>query len=291
MLLTQNKLLFQSETVNNLTTRTITGVLFVICVIGSVILSHWAFAALFLLISMAGFLEFAKIMRISKIYLHRLTGLFLGLCLYCSIILWQFSIIRIDFLLVNLMIFPILLIVELFRKSATPFQNAAISLLGLIWIILPLALLNGFFNHTDGPMWLHSGALLGFFLILWIYDSGAYIFGSMFGRHPMLERISPKKSWEGFAGGCVAGLLTAYMVSASFIEFSVLQWLLIAGIIIVFGTFGDLVESMLKRSAGVKDSGNILPGHGGILDRFDAVFLAAPAIAVLIYLFRLTRLE
>ncbi|MFH1121398.1 MAG: phosphatidate cytidylyltransferase [Bacteroidota bacterium] len=271
---------------NNLTTRTITGIFFVIFVIGSVVLSKWVFAGLFLVISMAGYWEYTKIIRQSKINMHRFTGLLLGLISYSGYILWVFGVISAGFLILNLLIFPFLLITELFRKSASPFLNAAVSLLGLIWIILPLSLLNGFFNHSDGPGWLHSGALLGFFLILWIYDSGAYIFGSMFGRNPMFERISPKKSWEGFVGGSVAGLLAAYLVSASFIEFSVLQWLLMAIVIIVFGTFGDLVESMLKRSAGVKDSGNLLPGHGGILDRFDAVFLASPPVFLLIYFFR-----
>lgn len=257
-----------------------------ICIIGSVVFSHWAFAALFLLISWIGFLEYAKILRMSKVYLHRLSGLLLGTVLYSSVVLWEFGIVSSDLLLLNFMILPLILIIELYRKSATPFLNAASSLLGLVWVVFPLALLNGFFNHESGPGWSHSGALLGFFLILWMYDSGAYIFGSVFGRHHMIERISPKKSWEGFLGGSLTGLLTAFLISASFIEFTFLEWMMIAIIIIVFGTFGDLVESMLKRSTGVKDSGNILPGHGGILDRFDAVLLAAPPVYFLIYFLR-----
>ena len=106
------------------------------------------------------------------------------------------------------------------------------------------------------------------------------------GKHRMLPRISPKKSWEGFVGGALAGWLTAYLISASFQEFSVMQWLFIATIIIIFGTVGDLVESMLKRSTGVKDSGTLLPGHGGILDRFDAVFVAAPAVFLILQFLR-----
>lgn len=280
------KLLIRSEKVNNLSTRTITAVLFVICVIGSVFISHWAFAALFLIISVAGYLEYIKLMKINKIYIHKPAGLLLSVVLYSGIVLWLFGKLDAGMLLFSLLMLPLLLITELFRKSKTPFHNAAAGLLGLVWIVIPLSLLNGFFNLAEGPGWLHSGALLGFFLILWIYDSGAYIFGSLLGRHVMLERVSPKKSWEGFAGGTAAGMLTAYMVSASFIEFSVLQWLLIGIIIIIFGTFGDLAESLLKRSVGVKDSGSILPGHGGILDRFDAVFLAAPPVFILIYLSR-----
>jgi len=271
---------------NNFTTRTITGVLFVICIIGSVVLSHWVFAALFLLVSLAGFVEYAKIVRMGKIYPHRLSGLFFATILYASFVLWEFGAIGSNLLLLNFMILPMVLIVELYRKSATPFLNASASILGLMWVVLPLALLSGFINHADGPGWINSGALLGFFLILWMYDSGAYIFGSMFGRHRMIEHISPKKSWEGFLGGSLIGLLTAYLISASFVEFSLMQWMMIALLIIVFGTFGDLVESMLKRSTGVKDSGSILPGHGGILDRFDAVFLAAPPVYFLIYFLR-----
>lgn len=271
---------------NNFTIRTITGSVFVICVIGSVVLSQWAFAALFLLVSLAGFWEFTRIMRQAKIFPHRLAGSVAGITFYSSIVFFEFGIIDTKMLLLNLLWLPFLLIVELFRKSNTPFQNVAAELIGLAWIVLPLALLNGFFNHTDGPGWLHGGVLLGFFLILWIYDSGAYVIGSMFGRHGLIERISPKKSWEGFAGGSAAGLLTAYLISASFIEFSVLQWLVIAVVIIVFGTLGDLTESMLKRSLDVKDSGSLLPGHGGILDRFDAVFLAAPVVYIIINFIR-----
>lgn len=271
---------------NNFTTRTITGVLFVIGIIGSVILSKWAFASLFMVVAIGGFLEYSKIIRLSKAYPHKLSGILLSLLLYITIVLWEFSIVGPEYLLLNLLILPVLTIVELFRKSTAPFLNVASAFLGLLWIVLPLALLNGFFNPEAEGVWLQSGALLGFFLILWIYDSGAYIFGSLLGKHRMIERISPKKSWEGFVGGSLAGLLTAYMISASFTEFSLGKWLLIAVLIIVFGTFGDLVESMLKRSTGVKDSGSLLPGHGGILDRFDAVFLAAPPVYVLLYLLR-----
>lgn len=102
----------------------------------------------------------------------------------------------------------------------------------------------------------------------------------------MLERISPKKSWEGFAGGALAGLLIAYSISASFTEFTMMEWMLICVAIIAFGTIGDLTESMFKRNAGIKDSGKILPGHGGILDRFDAVLIAVPVVYILIRLLR-----
>lgn len=271
---------------NNFTKRTITGVLFVICVIGSGVISQWVFTGLFLLVAIGGMIEFSRIVNKSGAKVHLLSTIVTGSLAYGLIGLVLLGSLPVWTLLLLLLLIPLLLITELYRESDHPFVNVAVSLMGIFWIMVPLALLSGFFNQSEGPAWLHGGALLGFFLILWIYDSGAYIVGSLLGKHPMFPRISPKKSWEGFAGGAVAGMLTAYMISASFIEFKLWEWSVIAIIIIVFGTFGDLTESMLKRSAGVKDSGNLLPGHGGILDRFDAVLLAAPAVFIVISLLR-----
>jgi phosphatidate cytidylyltransferase len=272
--------------VNSFVKRTITGVIFVILIIGSVILSHWAFATLFLVVSLGGLFEFFKIAKALGSNLNKSLLILIATLVYSLISLTVFGFFNPSILIYGLLVFPVIMGTELFRKTSTPLANIAYSIAGLLWIVVPLALLNGFFNLNEGPAWHHSGALLGFFLILWIYDSGAYIFGSLFGRRRMLERISPKKSWEGFVGGVLLGVLTAFMISASFIEFSLSRWMIIALMIIIFGTLGDLTESMLKRSAGIKDSGSILPGHGGILDRFDAVFIAAPVIFILIFLFR-----
>ncbi len=205
---------------------------------------------------------------------------------YTIIVSWNFGVLP-DAGLYFLLLIPVILAVfELSRTTSTSLQNVAMGLFGIVWIAVPLALLSGFFNLAEEHKWRQTGLLLGFFLILWIYDSGAYIFGSLFGKHKMLERVSPKKSWEGFAGGTLAGLLVAYLISASFTEFSPAIWLVIGLTIIAAGTAGDLIESMFKRNAGVKDSGTILPGHGGILDRFDAVLIAAPVVYILIRLLR-----
>lgn len=273
--------------VNSFVKRTITGVVFVILIIGSVILNKWVFAGLFFLISIGGILEFLKISRALGGKVSKIAILVSALLLYALITFVAFGyIIGADALLYGLLIFPFIAIFELFRNGNNSLVNVSHAIAGLLWIVVPLALLNGFFNPNPEAAWSHSGALLGFFLILWIYDSGAYIAGSTLGKHKMMEHISPKKSWEGFAGGALLGFLTAFLVSASFTEFSLGQWMIIALMIIIFGTLGDFIESMLKRSAGIKDSGNILPGHGGILDRFDAVFIAAPVIFLLIRLFR-----
>lgn len=271
---------------NNFTLRTITGAIFVIVIIGSVLINHWIFASLFFVIALVGFWEFSRISRSLNVYPAKITGILLSALTYMLIVGWNFQVVP-DYSLYLLLFIPVIILaVELSRKTSTSLLNAAMTLFGIVWIIIPLALLSGFFNLAEVHKWRETGLLLGFFLILWINDSGAYIFGSLLGKHKMLERISPKKSWEGFAGGAFAGLLIAYLISASFTEFTMMEWILIGAAIIVFGTLGDLTESMFKRNAGIKDSGKILPGHGGILDRFDAVLIAAPVVYILIRLLR-----
>ena len=274
--------------VNSFVKRTITGVFFVIFIIGSVILSQWVFAALFFLVAIGGLFEYLKISSALGGSVSKITLLISATFIYVLITSVTFGYISPDALIYGLLIFPLITTFELFRNGKNPLSNVAYSIAGMLWIVVPLALLSGFFNPSPNPeaAWSESGALLGFFLILWIYDSGAYIAGSMFGKHKMMERISPKKSWEGFAGGTLLGFLTAFLVSASFTEFTLGEWMIIALMIIIFGTLGDFAESMLKRSAGIKDSGSLLPGHGGILDRFDAVFIAAPVVFLLIRMFR-----
>jgi len=139
-----------------------------------------------------------------------------------------------------------------------------------------LSYFEGNFSY-EIPLWV--------LFLIWANDTGAYLFGITMGKHRLFERISPKKSWEGFAGGVIVSLTFAYLMSNLFDQISVEHWLVVALLVVVFGTFGDLVESMLKRSKGVKDSGTILPGHGGVLDRFDALFLAIPMIYAYLRLF------
>jgi phosphatidate cytidylyltransferase len=160
----------------------------------------------------------------------------------------------------------------------------AFTLLGIIYIALPLSLLNCFFSPWAIPHKPDFAFLLGYFVLLWLNDTGAYLMGKATGKHLLFQRISPKKTWEGIAGGFIAGLLAAWGLSRFFTQLSPVHWLIMAVLIILFGTFGDLVESMLKRSMQVKDSGNLLPGHGGVLDRFDGVLLSAPVVYIYIYM-------
>jgi phosphatidate cytidylyltransferase len=133
-----------------------------------------------------------------------------------------------------------------------------------------------FFDSVDYS----RGLPMGFFLLLWTNDTGAYLAGKSFGKHKLFERISPKKTWEGSIGGLALAIAVAYGVSflPTFVDITKTDWLVIGFLVAVFGSFGDLFESLLKRNLKIKDSGTILPGHGGVLDRFDGLFLAVPAM-------------
>lgn len=171
-------------------------------------------------------------------------------------------------------------IVQLYRPRQNAVHSLERSFFALGYVALPVSMLNGIVSITAPRL------LLGMFIFIWLYDTGAYCVGMLLGRHRLFERISPKKSWEGVVGGVAACIAGAYATHYWFNEFfqvpDLTTWVGLGVVVAVFATFGDLVESLIKRTVGVKDSGNILPGHGGILDRIDSLLLVAPA--VLIYL-------
>ena len=171
-------------------------------------------------------------------------------------------------------------IVQLYRPRQNAVHSLERSFFSLGYVALPVAMLNGIMSITAPRL------LLGLFIFIWLYDTGAYCVGMLLGRHRLFERISPKKSWEGVIGGVVLSVAGAYATYYWFDEFfqvpDLTTWVGMSVVVAVFATFGDLVESLIKRTVGVKDSGHILPGHGGILDRIDSLLLVVPA--VLIYL-------
>lgn len=266
-------------------TRTITGLIFIIIVIGSICWSIYSFMLVFLVVSLLGINEFYKLSSLNQIKPQVFYGLFLGAYVFTSISLFAHDIIGFEFVLLNLLLFLITFIIELYRKTEHPFANIAHTLLGALYIALPLSLLNFLYSPFQIRGEFNTHLLLGFFIIIWTTDTVAYLAGSAFGRHKLFERISPGKTWEGSAGAFVSGILTAFVLSLIFKDLVFYQWMIISMIIVITGTFGDLVESLLKRSVNVKDSGTIMPGHGGILDRFDGVFFAAPFVFIYIYFF------
>jgi len=265
----------------NLFSRSLTGLVFVASIIGSILFSEIMFAILFLGVALLALIELFRLLNSDEIInVQVVSGSISLVLMYTSIALVSLEYAGMQLLLVNLLIPVFIFIIELYQKNESPIQNIALTILGVIYIGLPLGLLNMFFNPELAVGEYHPGILIGFFVIIWAYDSFAYLTGVLFGKHRLFPRISPKKSWEGTIGGFIFGLLASFILSMFFIEFDLINWLIIASIIMIFGTFGDLSESMLKRSLKIKDSGKILPGHGGLLDRFDAVLLSAPAVFV-----------
>ncbi|MDZ4204846.1 MAG: CDP-archaeol synthase [Bacteroidales bacterium] len=270
----------------NLPLRTTTAIVFGILVIGSLLLGQWYFAGLMLFVVIAGLLEFYNLISKEDLEPQKIIGIIGGTIVYGIIILVNNDIINPQFTLLLVVLPAVSIGAEMVRKRAAPFQNVGLTLVGILYLAIPMGLLVSFF-----PIGLELGfdsagiLILGFFIILWVFDSAAYFVGSAIGKHKLCERFSPKKTWEGMIGGMLFGLITAFVLSLIYKQISVLHWLVMTLIIMIFGTLGDLAESMLKRSVNVKDSGRLLPGHGGILDRFDAVLLSVPFLYVYIRFF------
>ena len=267
---------------SNFVLRIITGTVIVAAILASIILGKYYFGALFFVFTILGTHEFFKMIEKSEIIAQTMFGTAVAGTLYALLWWVSFDTQRAMYLVIIVLLVFIVPIRELYRTdSDKPIPNIATTLFGIVYIALPFGLMNFMFRYKGGETF---HLLLAMFVILWTADSFAYLVGSKIGKNRLFERISPKKSWEGSAGGAVAALIAAFIFSLFFKEMSLALWLGYALIIVVAGTYGDLIESMFKRSLNVKDSGNILPGHGGILDRFDAVFMAVPA-AILYLMF------
>ena len=277
--------------------RTITGLLFVAVLIGAITWNKYSVAGLFYFISILGLYEFFKLMEKAGFSPKKSIATLIGSIIYIIITLYSFQEFSFKFLLFIFPLLVFLVVFELFRENDTPISNIAFSIMGILYVIIPFSILNFFayqspynkiieIQEDQHQYWL----LLGFFVLQWSYDSGAYTFGSLFGKNKLFRRISPNKTWEGAIGGLILAILTGYLISF-FTNSSHIHWMNIALLIVVFGTLGDLTESQIKRSCGVKDSGNILPGHGGILDRFDGVLFSAPFVLAYLHFFDLFNIQ
>lgn len=278
---------------NNLTRRTLTGAYIVIFTLGGFWLHPVSFLATGLVILGGTMYEYYMMIRNAGIKPQMLPGIVTGAIAYSIASLVAAGYIEYRFLLAPIPLVIIIMIVELYRKQEKPFDSLAHTFFPLIYCVVPVSLMPfSAFSHTGLPSLVSHGSLIfspgiiiGFFILLWVNDSGAYLVGTAFGRHRLLERISPKKSWEGFFGGMVLAAVAAWFLSGWLGVVSSEKWIVISLIISVAGTYGDLTESMLKRSLGVKDSGSVMPGHGGFLDRFDSALFAFPLVYLFISLF------
>jgi phosphatidate cytidylyltransferase len=266
--------------------RLITAIIFVAVMLGGLFAGQIYFLLLFGLISGMCLWEFSGIvMKGEKSIRRRILGLVLGMYPFGFFALGRMGIdIPEAFGAVFLLLLFSVFLFELTKKDKDPFKNIGYILTGVIYIGLPFTLLTSdtFIGFDYSPHLIFSTLLL-----VWASDTGAYLVGSLIGKTPLAPIISPKKTWEGTVGGWVFSLLISvalyYIYKGELLE--LWQFTLLALTCGVFGTLGDLVESMLKRSYGIKDSGSLLPGHGGLLDRFDAFILVVPFVYVLLSFF------
>ncbi len=267
---------------SNLNQRLIVGVLGAALFVGSIIISEWTFALIFMGLTVLGQLEFYRLMEAQGIRTNKLIGLALGIVLFAAFFLIEKELIPPQWLYFVLPLLALIFVMELYRKQHNPFTNIAFTLLGVIYIALPFALLHKIAFLPDGYSW-HP--VLGLMLLIWASDTGAYIAGKNFGRRKLFPRVSPGKTWEGWFGGMLLTLAVAYGLGVYLTDLALYQWIGIGVLVSVFGVLGDLIESMLKRSLDVKDSGTLLPGHGGILDRFDSLIIVIPFIVAFLQIF------
>jgi phosphatidate cytidylyltransferase len=281
--------------------RTGSAAIFVIVLLGCILWNYYSFSALFFIVSLWGLHEFYKLMEVNGNKPIKWLGFIAGVVGYLyisfrslreilySIEMYQFNIfiywfgsILLIFLCGLVLLSPI---IELFRNKEKPLENVAITLYGVLYVVVPFAILNyiscwpyrtGYFETIENPY--KPTLIISIFLLIWSNDTFAYLVGSFIGKNKMYERISPGKTWEGTIGGAILTVASSFLIYKWFGILELHDWIIISAIVAVFGTLGDLVESMLKRSVGVKDSGNIMPGHGGILDRFDSLIMVAPFV-------------
>jgi phosphatidate cytidylyltransferase len=246
--------------------------------------SAWSYFLLFFLVVALAMLEFYQLAGLGGISPNKFFGVGGGILTYVLVFLSASGHIPGNYLYVLCPMVALIYLIELYQKGTTPFTNIAYTLLGIVYVSGPFALLH-ITAFAKGGVYSHE-IVMGILLILWANDTGAYLVGSGIGNRRLFQRISPHKSWEGTLGGAALALAVSYAIANYFNIIGLETWLGIGGIVIVAGTYGDLVESMLKRSLKIKDSGDTIPGHGGFLDRFDSFLLAVPCIVALIKLSR-----
>lgn len=270
-----------------------TGAGIVIFLMGGFWLHPLTFYATGLLILAGSMYEYYQIVKAAGVKPQIIAGILTGAGAYTLATLIASGTLTMKYFLVIVPAMLLILVAEVYRKQEQPFHALAHTFFPVIYIVLPFLFFpfSAYMHEGISSLLPHGhlsfspGIVLGFFILQWANDTGAYLTGISFGKHRLMERISPKKSWEGFIGGLLITAVIAFFLSIWPGVVSRQHWIILSVIISVSGTYGDLVESMLKRSLGVKDSGSVMPGHGGFLDRFDSTFISFPLVFLFILLF------
>lgn len=272
------------QNMSNLQQRVIAAVIAVPFLVFCIVYSDWTFYGLFALIAILAQLEFYKLLGLNGNEPLTYYGTFCGFVLVTVTYLIEKGVIAESNYYILSPLMASIFFIKLYKsRDDKPFRNIAYTFLGVIYVALPFALVIILaFLELNTFSWQKP---LGCLFLLWASDTGAYFAGTKFGKTKLFERVSPKKSWEGSIGGFVASMLVAYVLSLYFLDLKVWQWFGCGAIIVVAGTYGDLVESLFKRSIKIKDSASTIPGHGGFLDRFDGLLLSIPFIITFLKLF------
>jgi phosphatidate cytidylyltransferase len=270
---------------SNLQQRIIAAIIAVPGLLFCVLYSDYTFLVLFLIIGALAQLEFYKLVgSISDNLPLTFYGTFCGVVMHVLAFFIEKGDLAYQYYYILSPLLTFIFFIKLYKsKDEKPFKNIAYTFLGIIYVALPFTLftvLAFIKNDTYDP-----NIVLGCLFLLWSSDSGAYFAGTKFGKTKLFERVSPKKSWEGSIGGLVTAMVVATIISKYYTNYSAFQWYAIGVIIVVAGTYGDLVESLFKRSINIKDSADTIPGHGGFLDRFDGLLLSIPFIIPFVKLF------
>lgn len=275
---------FNINNYSNLGQRVITALIGAIVIIGGSIVSPWIYFLIFGLILGFAQMEFYRLCGLDGMLPLKSFGTFLGLSIFTLSFVVGIGHLDMKFYFLIFPMASLVFFIKLYRKSdKKPFTGIAFTFLGIFYVAVPFALLNVAAFSVDETF--HWEVIVGSLFILWASDTGAYFAGTKFGKTKLFERVSPKKSWEGFLGGAALAYFIAFLLSKNFNSLAEWKWLCIATIIIIAGTYGDLIESLFKRSIEIKDSGRSLPGHGGFMDRFDGLLLSAPFIAAFLKIF------
>ena len=277
---------------NNFFRRTVTGV----CIVVFCLLGFWLHPISFfisgIIILIGAQNEYYTLIKKSGARRKQIIGMLTSVLAYVLSALIASGLLEAKYIAILISFLLTAMVAELYGKNEKPFDSLAHTFFPVLYIGLPLCLFHfAAFSHTGLSTLLpyngifSPGIVIGFFVLVWANDTGAYLAGMTFGRHKLFERISPKKTWEGFIGGVILAMLLGWLLAGWLGVVSTIHWIVIALIVSIAGTYGDLIESMLKRSVGAKDSGTIMPGHGGFLDRFDSALIAFPAVYLFVLLF------
>ncbi|MGN6646141.1 MAG: phosphatidate cytidylyltransferase [Cytophaga sp.] len=273
---------------NNLVQRTITGVLGAAFMLTAIWFSFYSFAAVFFLVTILSTYEYHQLLTKTGIPNNALAGITGSIVVYVLFVLQALNFDSGAILIaVPCLLFMIYMLIELFSTNDQPITRVTYTIAGILYIAVPFGLLtlipwdhnpSGCYNWKPIKPVYAFELIFALLFLIWANDVGAYFVGKSLGRHKLFERISPKKTWEGSLGGLGTAMIFAYLLYCYFGIFSIPAWMGLCVIVVISGSLGDLVESMIKRTLQVKDSGTLLPGHGGFLDRFDALIFAIPFV-------------